>query len=81
MIDLDELADRNIIGPKHQECLVGFALRVMPADTADKFRRALANDNVRRYELVEAFSEHGYDIPGDTIGRHRLKQCKCERES
>ena len=78
-IDLDELAGRTI-GPRHQECAVGFALRVMDPDLAAKFRKALANENVRRSELLEAFSEYGYDVPGDTVTRHRLRQCKCPRD-
>ena len=79
-VDLDALAGRTI-GPRHQECAVGFALRVLDAETADKFRRALVNENVRHNELEYAFRDYGHTVPQFAVGRHRRGGCKCEPEA
>jgi hypothetical protein len=74
--DLATLADRAD-GPRWQECSVSYALRILPEGPAAALRRALANDTVQHTEISAALRGYAIDIPGPSIGRHRLGRCRC----
>lgn len=74
---LDTLATKTP-GPRWQECTVAYALRTLPADKRRLLRAALDNDSVEHAEIARALRSEGIHVTGQTVGRHRAGDCRCE---
>ena len=78
MTALDTLANRTA-RQGWRECSIAYALRTLDDPDADTLRRVLDNDAVAHSEIALVLrQDFGVVMAAQTVGRHRLGQCRCE---
>lgn len=69
-------------GPRWQECRIHYALRYLPAKSAQLLAAALANPHATHAEITEAINARlpeEWTTDPTTVGRHRGGRCRCAK--
>jgi hypothetical protein len=75
---LDDLTSPTYRVRKGPRCGVAIVLEEMPPDIVAKFTAAMANSHAPSTKIALAVKELGYQVPHDTIQRHRRNACSCD---
>lgn len=72
---LTEVAALNV--PRRERCSIAVLLETFDADDARDLRLLLADPDVPATLIARALSNRGHKVQGQTVRRHRKRDCSC----